>query len=245
MALGDALGGNILDVAFVIGLALLMGRLRCARHEIRRDFVVALLMRILIGVLALSGAITRVDGVVLLVIFFGWMVLISREAARQHSAAEIIQATQRRWLALLLSIVGFALLFAAGNLIVSGAQAIAFGWGVDTFIIGAVVVSIGTSIPEMAITLLAKYRGHDEVGVGTILGCNIYNGLLIVGTAAVIHPITIARQETLISIAFSLISLFLIWPTRQAVIPRWRGALLLALYAAYVVVLVGQAHRWQ
>ena len=83
---------------------------------------------------------------------------------------------------------GFVLLVAGSIFIVAGAKGIAAAFGIDEFIIGATIVAIGTSTPELATAIVAKLRGHDEVGLGAILGSNIFNGLFIVGVAATIHP---------------------------------------------------------
>lgn len=98
-------------------------------------------------------------------------------------------------LAAMFSVAGLALLVAAGRLVVYGATGIAIAFGLNEFAVGATVVAVGTSVPEPATTIIAKLRGHDEVGVGTILGSNIFNGLLIVGVAAIIHPIAVGWRE--------------------------------------------------
>ena len=95
------------------------------------------------------------------------------------------------------SLVGFAFLVIAGQFIVSGSKGIAISLGMDEFIIGATVVAIGISTPELSTVLFAKLRGHDELGLGTILGSNIFNGLFIVGIASIIHPIPINWSDVI------------------------------------------------
>jgi cation:H+ antiporter len=87
-----------------------------------------------------------------------------------------------------LAVAGLVCLVTAGKLIISGATAIALAFGMDKFLIGATVVALGTSTPELASSLVAKFRGHDGVGLGTILGSNIFNGLFIIGVTAIINP---------------------------------------------------------
>jgi len=100
------------------------------------------------------------------------------------------------------------------------------------------VVAVGTSIPELATTVIAKLRGHDEVGLGTILGSNIFNGLLIVGVAAIIYPIDIGWQKVAATLIFGMLAVALTFPTGHGFIERRRGVLLLTLYAAYVITVL-------
>jgi cation:H+ antiporter len=141
------------------------------------------------------------------------------------------------WAAALFCVVGIVFLIAAGNLIVAAARAIAVAFGIDEFIIGATVVAVGTSTPELATTIIAKLRGHDEVGLGTILGSNIFNGLFIVAVAAIIHPIAVNEREVTVALAFGLAALIFAYPPRGGFIGRRRGILLLFLYAAYIAAI--------
>jgi cation:H+ antiporter len=165
------------------------------------------------------------------------------EARKQRSAAEEVLAKQRGWYAGILSIVGLAFLVAAGSLIVAGAKGIAISFGIDEFIIGATVVAVGTSMPELATTVIAKLRGHDEVGLGTILGSNIFNGLLIVSVAAIINPIHVNWREVVVTLACGLLAVLLIFPTSQGFIARRRGVLLMVLYAVYLAAVIQNMAR--
>jgi cation:H+ antiporter len=134
------------------------------------------------------------------------------------------------------------LLIAAGRLIVTGASGIAASYGVSDFVIGATVVAVGTSVPELATTIISRLRGHDEVGLGTVLGSNIFNGLLIVGVASTITPIRIGFYQVAPVLALGLIAVALTYPPPSGIINRHRGVILLAVYAAYLgAVLQGLA----
>ena len=113
------------------------------------------------------------------------------------------------------------------------------GWlFLDEFIIGATIVAVGTSVPELATTIIAKLRGHDEVSLGTILGSNIFNGIFIVAVAAIIHPITVAWRGVAIALIFGLVALVFTYPPRTGFIERRRGVLLLVLYTIYLAVII-------
>lgn len=238
ISLGDALGSNVVNVAFIFGLALVIARIPCSRASLRRDFSSALLVPVIIGILALDGRLSRVDGVVLLGLFTVWMTAVVREARRQRSAAVPAAGSRPPWLVFATSIGGLACLFAGGRLIVLGARGVALQFGIPEFAIGATVVAVGTSVPELATTVIAQLRGHHEIGLGTILGSNIFNCLFIIGLAAVICPISTTGHEVAISLAVGLLTVAMIFPSRAGFIGRDRGALLLAMYVGYVMVML-------
>jgi cation:H+ antiporter len=159
------------------------------------------------------------------------------EVRRQRSAAAEVLGEPKHGRALIESVVGLAFLIASGMLIVSGAKGIATAYGIDPFIIGATLVAIGTSAPELAITIISRLRGHDEVGLGTILGSNIFNGLFIVGVASLIAPIPVTWQEVSVGLAVGFLTTLCTFPVRGNLVERRRGILLVALYLVYIGVL--------
>jgi cation:H+ antiporter len=238
IALGDALGSNVVNVALILALALVISGIQSPRDSVKRDFPVALLIPIITGVLLLDGVLSRFDGILMLCMFLAWLVAVSIEARKQRSVAEEVLGERRGWRVVLLCAVGFACFVAAGNLIVAGARGIAVSFGIDEFIIGATVVAVGKSMPELATAVIAKLRGHDEVSLGTILGSNIFNGMFIVAVAATIHPITVAWREVAMALVFGFVALVCTYPPRQGFIERRRGVLLLALYAVYLATIM-------
>jgi len=134
--------------------------------------------------------------------------------------------------------VGLGLLVAAGRLIVLGAQGIAAAFGLDAFVIGATLVAVGTSVPELTTALISRLRGHDEVGLRTILGSNIFNGLFIIGVAATISPIRVSWNEVAVSLLFGLVTVAVVFPGRGGIIGRGRGLVLLALYVGYTLAVL-------
>jgi cation:H+ antiporter len=238
IALGDALGSNVVNVALILALALLFSGIQSPRDSVKRDFPVALLVPVITGVLFLDGVLSRLDGLLLLSMFFAWLVAAVIEARKQRSAAEEVLGEHRGWLAILWCVAGLALLVAAGNFIVAGARDIAVSFGLDEFVIGATIVAVGTSVPELATTVIAKLRGHDEVGLGTILGSNIFNGLFIVSVAAIIHPITVSWREVAVALVFGFIAVVFTFPTSKGFIARRRGVWLLVLYGAYLTTIL-------
>jgi cation:H+ antiporter len=238
IALGDALGSNVVNIGLILGLAVVISAIRSTRASVKRDFPAALLVPAITAGLMFDGVLSRVDGAILLGVFAVWLTATVLEARRQRSATAAVLGEVRHVRIILSCIVGLALLVAAGYFIVSGARGIALAYGVDEFIIGATLVAVGTSAPELATALIAKLKGHDEVGLGTLLGSNIFNGLFIVAVAALIAPISVRLSEVAVALLFGLVTVAMTFPSRAGLIERRRGLLLLVLYAAYVAAIL-------
>ncbi len=233
IGLGDTLGSNVVNIALILGLALLLGPIRVERRRLSRDYILALVVPLLTLGFALDGRISRGDGAVLLILFSIWLGLMVRAGLTAH-ALEAAPADSRLWRSLLKGATGLALLVIAGRLFVFGATGLATALSVDAYIVGATVVAIGTSLPELVTVLFSRLRGHDEIGLGTLLGSNLFNGLAIVGTTASIHPIAAPLTETAVTLVMGLLSMLLLIPGRTELIGAGRGALLLGVYAFFV-----------
>lgn len=246
IGLGDALGSNVVNIALIFGIALLFGPIRIGRAELGRDFALALAVPLLTLGLVADDTVTRLEGGLLLAIFLAWMAAVVRAARAQRAAQEEVAPATVRPLAVLLCLGGgLAALVAAGRLFVIGASGIAAAFGIDAYVIGAVVVAIGTSLPELVTVLLARLRGHDEVGIGTLLGSNLFNGLAIVGVAASIHPIRAPFAEVAATLLAGVLALLLMYG-KGATIGRARGVMLLSCYAAFLLLTASAsgALRW-
>jgi cation:H+ antiporter len=238
LALGDALGSNVANVGLVLGLALLVGPIRVAGETVRRDLAAALAIPVVTAVLAADGLIGRVDGVILFAIFLVWLVAVVSEARRERSAAPEVLGERSLVRALPVVAIGLVFLIVAGRLIVSGAKGIGADLGLDPFVVGVVFVAVGTSVPELATAVVSRIRGHEEIGLGTVLGSNVFNGALIVPLAAAIAPIEVDWGEIAVSLAFGIGVVVAALPFTGPLIGRRRGALLVAAYGASIATLL-------
>lgn len=234
LALGDATGSNLMNLGLVLGGTAVAVPLVARWADIRRELPTALAALALLALLAADGSLTRVDAVALLVLFMAWLVWITRDARRERSAAgQTLGETEPRRATFDLAL-GVALLIAAGRTIVLGAEGVGSALGWDPFVVGTLAVAFGTSAPEMVTAFLAARRGHPEVGIGTVLGSNVFNTLFIVGVAAAITPINVLWSETSVSIGFGVVATMLALPNRDGRLNRWRGVILLATLALWV-----------
>lgn len=236
IALGDVLGSNVVNIGLILGIALMFSAILVDGGSVVREYPAAAAAPLVLGLLALDGTVGPIDGLVLLVIFAAWLaqsVIAGRRirAATPHSLLE-----HSRTSVVVNLVVGLALLVVAGRLILAGAIGVSEALGWDAFVVGAILVALGTSAPELATVLIARLRGHDEVAVGTLLGSNIFNTLLIVGIAALIHPIRVDSFQTDVGVLASAALVLLIIPV-AGLLARWRSLPLLGSYALVLVLL--------
>lgn len=234
IALGDALGSNVVNIALILGVTAAIAPTATTPGSAKRDFPLALLGPIALALLLIDGELSRLDGLLLLGLFAAWLVAVVLSAREQRQAAAENPQTNLGWQIVTQCAVGLGLLIAAGWLIVGGARSIALAFGIDEFVVGATVVAVGTGAPELATTVIAKLRGHDEVSLGTVIGSNIFNGLLVVPLAALIAPFEVNPSRVGTALLFGVLAVALILPTRSGVLPRRRGAFLLVFYGIYV-----------
>jgi cation:H+ antiporter len=238
LSFGDALGSNVVNIGLALGIVLLLGPLRIGHGTVRRDIGAALVIPLLTVLIAIDGHLGRFDAFVLLLAFTVWLVTTVIAARRERSAAAEVLAEHSLWRALVVSGIGVLVLVAAGRLIVVGAKGIGTELGIGAFVVGVVIVAIGTSTPEIATAVIARVRGHDEIGLGTVLGSNVVNGALVVPIAALIAPFDIEWSEVAVSLAFGIALVMAVLPFPTPVLGRRRGVLLVGLYCSSVVTLL-------
>jgi len=253
LALGNVVGSNIFNVLFTLGLTALVAPLAVSTQLVRLDVPMGIGAAVGTLLLALDGTIGRIDGallVTILVIYTGVLLL----SARTESAGEgelldgAIPArfdqpsTTAQWaLNVGLVIGGLALLVLGARWIVAAAIDIAQRFGVSELIIGLTIVAGGTSLPELATSVLAGMRGKREIAVGNVVGSNLFNLLAVLGLSAVVAPGGVPVSEAvlwfdlpvMIATAVACLPIFV---TGQ-VIARWEGALFLGYYVAYTIYL--------
>ena len=237
LALGDAAGSNMVNLGVVLGLTVVLVPVVARWADIRRELPAALGSLSLVAMLIADGTLGRWDAAVMLALFVVWLAWVVADARRERNATGEVVGDIGAGRSLLDLVVGLTLLVVAGRLIVLGAKEVGELLGWDDFLVGAVLVAVGTSTPELVTALVAARRGHAEVGVGTVLGSNIFNTLLIVGVAGFIDPIDAGSSLVTTAIGAAVVATLLATPNRRGRLVRGRGITLLAIYAAYVLAL--------
>lgn len=240
ISLGDVLGSNVVNIALVLAIVLSISGMKAEDDGVRRDWTVALLTPGMLYGLLRDGWFSRLDALILLGGFAVWLFVVIRHA-RAHARRQVPHAQRVSPAKPALHLAaGLGLLIVAAQLVVTGGKGVAVALGWSPFIVGAVVVAAATSTPELATTLISRVRGHHDVGIGNILGSNIFNMLCIASVAALIHPYPVNMPEVHPSLWFGVLTVLLILPAKCGTIRRWRGVLLLGLYLAYVLLTLNQ-----
>jgi cation:H+ antiporter len=255
MAMGNVVGSNLFNIGAILGLTALVLPLRIQGNTVRLEWPVMMLAAFQLHLLARDSTIDRLEGgflLVAMVVFFAYATWVGRKnatAAEQQEFEEVTTASFGRTgtVALLFNIgavlVGAGLLAGGSTLLVMGAVGLASAMGISDTIIGLTIVSAGTSTPELVTSLVAAKRGKDDIAVTNIVGSNIFNVLAIIGTSSLILPLEvpaeiIARDDWWM-IGASLLLFPLMYTGMR--VRRAEGAILLAGYVVYTVLLIGSA----
>lgn len=253
LALGNIVGSNICNVAMILGLSALMMPLAVAPSVLRREYPIMLAVMVLFYVLALDGRIGKLDGLLLLAGlggFFFYLLVDTRQQKRRP--AEVEEAADEpaveapavkappRWHKVGVLVLGIAGLAVGAKLMVQAAVTVAHTMGVSPVVIGLTVVAVGTSLPELAASVVSALRREADISIGNILGSNLLNVLFVVGLVSVIRPLDVETEALQlhfpVMIAFSLLLLPFAWSRNT--ISRWEGGVMLAGFAGYVVYIV-------
>jgi cation:H+ antiporter len=236
ISLGDVLGSNVVNIALVLAVVLAASGMKVESDGVWRDWTAALLVPGIMYLVLHDGWFSRLDAAILLTCFSAWLWLVIAQA-RQHAKKQPAHAQRSTpYKPGFFILAGLALLIVAAHCVIRGGKGVAEALGWSPFIVGAVVVAAATSTPELATTLIARLRGHHDVGLGNILGSNVFNAFFIASVAALIQPYKVNLPEIQPSLIFGVLTVLLILPSRSGVIRRWRGVLLIGLYGAYVLL---------
>jgi cation:H+ antiporter len=250
IALGNAYGSNIANIALILGLTALISPITVHSRVVRRELPILIVVTAMAAWQLRDGMLSGIDAWLLLAVFAGLMIWTIYEGVTERGdvlGAEMVQELDAHrmpvgravfWLA-----AGLVVLVASSRLLVWGAVTIAQSLGVSDLIIGLTVVAVGTSLPELASSLMAARKGEHDIALGNILGSNLFNTLAVVGVAGAIHPLEVAPDvlsRDIPVMAFLTIALFAMSYGFRAPgrIDRLKGGLLMAGYLAYTLVLV-------
>jgi cation:H+ antiporter len=258
IALGNVVGSNIANILLILGLSAAIVPLTVSHQLVRLDVPLMIGASVLVFLMALNGTIGNWDGILLLAGVLAYTFFLVRHSRRQTRAEREREALERARVeaatgvvtpsssstvrSLILVAVGLALLLVGGRWMVNGAVELARAFGVSELVIGLTVVAGGTSLPEVATSLMASIRGHRDMAVGNVVGSNIYNLLLILGTAAlvtpggVIVPPAAIRFDLPVMIAVAVACVPIFFANQR--ISRWEGMLFVGYYLAYTTYLI-------
>ncbi|MEZ4226872.1 MAG: calcium/sodium antiporter [Polyangiaceae bacterium] len=247
IALGNVVGSNIANLGLILGVTALIAPPRVEGRLIRRELPVLLLTALTVPLVLFGGRITRPEGAVLAlsaVVFtyltFGWARAGTDEEA--DAVRDPAAAPTGRGKMLVLALLGLGVLLVGGKVFVQGAVGLALTMGMSERTVGLTIVAVGTSLPELAASVVAATRGHSALAVGNVVGSNIFNVLLILGATSVITPISGSLSanafDLSVMIGLTVVAIFMMRGRR--VISRLEGGLLTAIYVGFLVALALQ-----
>jgi cation:H+ antiporter len=252
IALGNVVGSNIFNVMFILGVSALIGALVVAQQLIRLDVPLMIGVSVLLLQLGLDGRVGRLDGLLLFAGIVAYTVFAIRQSRKEsgpvqaeydHEFGQGRRMGAREVLRnVALVIAGLALLVLGARWLVDGAVSIARTLGLSELIIGLTIIAAGTSLPEVATSIIASIRGERDIAVGNVVGSNIFNILAVLGLTALVAPDGVAVQQAalrfdipfMIAVAVACLPIFFTGYR----IARWEGALFLAYYIAYTLYLI-------
>ena len=237
MAVGNVVGSNTMNAMLIVGAAALVAPMVISKSTVKKDIPCSVLASILLVVLAFDGALGRFDGIVLLLGFSAFMAYTLIQA--KTGTSDVVKENSPVWKNILFVVFGLAGLVVGSNLFVDAASGIALSLGISEAVVGLTIVAGGTSLPELATSVVAARKGQSAIAIGNVIGSNVFNILLILGLTSAISPLEIEGITT-IDMAVMLLSVILVWlfsRTRYTV-ERWEGGLLLVIYIGYLVWLI-------
>lgn len=255
LTLGNVLGSNIFNILFILGVTSILAPILIAEQLIRKDAPILVGVSLLTFVLALDGNIGAMDGAILLLLLVVYMFFAlrqsrseSREVQKEYAeeyAKKESRTTKSIFTNSLFILVGLGLLLLGSNRLVESAVQIATVLGVSELVIGLTIVAVGTSLPEVATSVIAAFKGESDIAVGNAVGSNIFNLLGVLGIGALVSPdgIFIAQPVLQFDLPFMVFVAFMTLPVFyiDSRISRIEGGLLLSYYIVYMVFVILRA----
>lgn len=252
MALGNVLGSNIFNVLGILGVAALFAPLTVNRNttwtEIPLSFLASLVLLFVASDVVLDGLtanhVVRSEGWILIGFFMIFIVYNIQVAVANKEQQDLDAPRMKTYLTVLYIVGGLVGLIVGGRLIVDNAVSIAATLGISQRIISLTIVSIGTSLPELATSVMAARRGKTDIAIGNVVGSNILNSFFVLGLTAIISPLHIsgdASMDLLVNIVGSALLFVFLFTGKGRKLERWEGILFIAMYVAYLVYLVAHA----
>ena len=247
LALGNALGSNIVNIALILGVTAIVAPITVNSKIVKKEIPLLLLIVLASGYLLLDNSLTLVEGIVLISGFFtliAWSIVSAFRGRGDTLEAEIdselIEHEMTLKVGIIWLVIGLLLLIASSRLLVWGAVGVAHEFGVSDLIIGLTIVALGTSLPELAASVIAARKGEHDIAIGNVVGSNMFNILAVIGIATIIAPmngipVEVLNRDWIVMFALTIALLVMAYGFRskEGKITRVEGTILIICYIAY------------
>ena len=242
LAVGNVVGSNIFNTLLIVGVTAMVAPMTISAGTVKKDIPFAVLASMALLVFAYNGEISRFDAALLFVCFIIFMVVTvkgAKTSAQPQPMDGEAKPVMKTWVACCYIVLGLACLVGGSNLFVDGATNIARTFGVSDAVIGLTIVAGGTSLPELATSVVAAKKGKSAIAIGNVIGSNVFNILMILGVTGLILPMDV-QGITMVDYSVMLGSILLLWLFcyTKYTVSRWEGAVLSAIFIAYIGYLI-------
>lgn len=253
IAFGNIIGSNISNTLLILGVSAAIRSMQIKKATVKKEIPLSLLAILAVFFLSndsfidgtASSFLSRGDGLVLLLffsifIYYTFGIAKERDGILDNVGDNKIK-TRKTFVSFLMIVLGLTGMFLGGKWIVDGAVLLASSFGVSEMLIGLTIVAIGTSLPELAASGMAAYKGKSDIAIGAVVGSNIFNLLWVLGVSSLIHPIPYSfalNQDFLVLFAITILLLFLIYYKKKNILNRREGVILLILYFFYIIMTI-------
>ena len=243
ITIGNVVGSNILNVLIILGLTAVICPIAVQKSTFKYEIpYVILVSGAMFGLGYFDQTVSRVDGIILWVLMIVYMIYLLNMAKKGEANAEAAVKEEKKpiWKLLILVAVGLVLIVWGSDVTVNAATNIALAFNVSERIIGLTIVALGTSLPELMTSVTAARKGKADIAIGNVVGSNIFNILFVVATTAVITPVVYAESFLVDSVMMieSAVLLWLCLLGKEKKLKRWAGAIMLGLYAGYLIYML-------
>lgn len=238
LAVGNIVGSNIFNALLIVGVAAMVTPINITLTTVRKDIPFALVASVLLMMMCFDGKISRLNGAILLAMFAIFMVITFKTAGQDPQTQnddKPAKKPMKLWLCVVFIIAGLGALILGSELFVNGATKVATLLGVSQAVIGLTIVAGGTSLPELATSVVAARKGNSGIAIGNVLGSNVFNILFILGVTGVISPMHM-QGITMMDLSVMVTAMIMLWlfSYTKLTLERWEGAVLTATFLIYL-----------
>lgn len=243
MSIGNVIGSNIANIGLILGITTIILPMPIGKETFKINYPILLFFSLLFWGIATDNKLSTLDGIIMVILLVAYIIFLIHRSKSETKNAEAEQPSVSIGMALVYIIVASLGLYYGAELLVSSAQNIALSFGVSERVIGLTVIAFGTSVPELATSIVAALKKQMDISVGNIIGSNIFNILCVLGITSIVKEInvneTILQFDIYFMLGITILLFFTILPfkTKKSRINRFEGALLLAFYLGYISML--------
>ena len=244
IAVGNVVGSNIFNTLLIVGVAAMVTPMTIMKSTVERDMPWSVVAMLLLAVFSINHSVSRWEAAFLFALFVGFVTYTVVSARKNKTSVKTDEGSKSYspFMAACLVVLGLACLIVGSNLFVDAATRVAQTLGVSEAVIGLTIVAGGTSLPELATSVVAARKGQSAIAIGNVIGSNIFNVLMIVGITGLVYPMNI-QGITIVDLSVFVGSIFLLWAfsyTKYKV-ERWEGTVLTAIFLVYMSYLIVNA----